>query len=436
MNWKEIYKSRLCTADEAVRNIRSGETVVLAHAVGEPPALTDALVANAERFENVEIRHMVSLGLGKYAAPGMEKHFRVNPMFAGANVRACLAEGRGDFTPAFFHEVPKLFRTGQLTLDVLMCQVSPPDEHGYCSLGTSVDYTLQALKSARLVLAQVNSNFPCTYGESFVHVSEIDHFVEADAPMFEIKPPTIGDVEKSIGEHCASLVEDGSTLQLGIGGIPDAVMLFLKDKKDLGIHSEMISDGTLELFESGVITNRKKSENVGKMTVAFLMGTEKLYRFAHKNPAVEVRPVDYVNHPIVVSRQHKIVSINSAIQIDLQGQVDAEAMGLRQFSGVGGQVDFIRGAAMSDGGKAIIAMPSVTIKKDGSIISKIVPFLDEGAPVTTSRNDIDYVVTEYGIAPLKGQSLRQRARHLINIAHPDKRAELVEEFEKRFSDKF
>ncbi|MDR1135803.1 MAG: 4-hydroxybutyrate CoA-transferase [Clostridiales Family XIII bacterium] len=432
MDWKEVYKSRLCTADEAVRNIKSGETVLLAHCVGEPPALTDALADNAERFENVEVRHMVSLGLGRHAAPGMEKHFRVNPMFASANVRACLAEGRGDFTPAFFHEVPKLIRTGQLTMDVLMCQVSPPDEHGYCNLGTSVDYTLQALKSARLVLAQVNENFPCTYGDGFVHVSEIDCFVEANTPMFELKPPAIGDVEKAIGEYCASLIEDGSTLQLGIGGIPDAVMLFLKNKKDLGIHSEMISDGTLELFESGVITNRLKSENKGKMTVAFLMGTNRLYSFAHKNPAVEVRPVDYVNHPIVISRQHKIVSINSAIQIDFQGQVNAEAMGLRQFSGVGGQVDFIRGASMSDGGKAIIAMPAVTVKKDGSIISKIVPFLDEGAPVTTSRNDIDYVVTEYGIAPLKGQSLRQRAKNLVNIAHPDKRPELMEEFEKRF----
>jgi 4-hydroxybutyrate CoA-transferase len=264
----------------------------------------------------------------------------------------------------------------------------------------------------------------------------LDHIVEASAPMFEIKPPYIGDVEKAIGEHCASLVEDGSTLQLGIGGIPDAVMLFLKDKKDLGIHSEMISDGTLELFESGVITNRKKSMNKHRMTVTFLMGTKKLYEFAHKNPAVEVRPVDYVNHPIIISQQYKMVSINAAIQVDFQGQVNAEAMGLRQFSGVGGQVDFIRGVAMSDGGKAIIAMPSVVVKKDGSMISKIVPFLDHGAPVTTSRNDIDYVVTEYGIAPMKGQSLRQRAKNLINIAHPDKKAELIEEFERRFTTKF
>ena len=247
MNWKDIYDSRLCTPDEAVRNIKSGDTIVLAHCAGEPPALTDALAANAERFENVEIRHMVSLGEGKYAQPGMEKHFRVNTMFASANVRTCLAECRGDFTPAFFHEVPKLFREKKLTLDVFMCQVSTPDEHGYCSMGTSVDYTLQALKSAKTVLAQVNEQFPRTYGDGFVHVSELDHIVEANSPMFEIQPPKIGDVERAIGEHCASLIEDGATLQLGIGGIPDAVMLFLNDKKELGIHSEMISDGTLAL---------------------------------------------------------------------------------------------------------------------------------------------------------------------------------------------
>jgi 4-hydroxybutyrate CoA-transferase len=436
LDWREIYKSRLSTADEAVRNIRSGDTVVLAHCVGEPPAITDALAANAERFENVEIRHMVSLGRGAYAAPGMERHFRVNPMFAGANVRDCLAEARGDFTPAFFHEVPKLFREGKLTIDVLACQVTPPDEHGYCSLGTSVDYTLQATKTARTVIAQVNSQFPRTYGDGFVHVSELDHIVEADTPLFEIQPPAIGDAERAIGEYCASLVEDGSTLQLGIGGIPDAVMLFLKGKKDLGIHSEMISDGTLALFESGVITNSRKSENRGRMTVTFLMGTRRLYDFAHENPAIEVRPVDYVNHPIVISRQYRMISINSAMQVDIQGQVNAEAIGLRQFSGVGGQVDFIRGVAMGEGGKAIIAMPSATVKKDGSMISKIVPLLDRGAPVTTSRNDIDYVVTEYGIAPLKGQSLRQRARNLIGIAHPDSRAGLADEFEKRFLEKF
>jgi 4-hydroxybutyrate CoA-transferase len=432
LDWKAIYKSKLCTAEEAVKNIRSGDTVVLAHCVGEPTVLVDAMTANFKQYENVEIKHMVSLGKGGYAQPGMEKHFRVNPMFASANVRTTISEGRGDFTPCFFHEVPKNFREGKLKVDVLLVMVTPPDDHGYCSLGTSVDYTLQALRTARTVIAQVNAQFPRTYGETSIHVSEFDHIVEASHPIVQLQPPKIGDVEEAIGRNCASLVEDGSTLQLGIGGIPDAVMLFLTDKRDLGIHSEMISDGTLALYEAGVINNSKKSENKGKMTVAFLMGTQKLYDFVHNNPCVEVRPVDYVNHPAVIMRQHKMVSINSCIQVDLQGQVVAECMGLTQFSGVGGQVDFVRGVSMGEGGKAIIAMPSVTIKKDGKKISKIVPFVDQGAAITTSRNDVDYIVTEYGIAHLKGKSLRERAKNLINIAHPDFKDELIAEFEKRF----
>ncbi len=436
MDWKEIYKSRLCTAEEAVRNIRSGDTVVLAHCVGEPPVIVEAMVANYKQYEDVEIKHMVSLGKGGYAQPGMEKHFRVNPMFASANVRTTISEGRGDFTPSFFHEVPKYFREGKLKIDVLLVMVTPPDAHGYCSLRTSVDYTLQGIKSARTVIAQVNDQFPRTYGEGVVHVSELDHIVEASHPIVQLQPPKIGEVEEAIGRNCSSLIEDGSTLQLGIGGIPDAVMLFLKDKRDLGIHSEMISDGTLALFEAGVINNSKKAFDKGKMTVTFLMGTQKLYDFANNNPAVELKPVDYVNHPAVIMKQYKMVSINSCIQVDLQGQVVAECMGLTQFSGVGGQVDFVRGVSMGDGGKAIIAMPSVTIKKDGTIISKIVPFVDQGAAITTSRNDVDYIVTEYGIAPMKGKSLRERAKNLINIAHPSVKDQLIEEYERRFHMEF
>ncbi len=436
MSWKEIYKSRLCTAEEAVKNIRSGDTVVLAHCVGEPPVVVDAMVANYKQYENVEIKHMVSLGKGGYAQLGMEKHFRVNPMFASANVRKTISEGRGDFTPCFFHEVPKNLRNGKLKIDVLLAMVTPPDEHGYCSLGTSVDYTLQAVKSARTVIVQVNDQFPRTYGESFVHISEFDHIVEASHPIVELQPPKIGEIEEAIGRNCATLVSDGSTLQLGIGGIPDAVMLFLKEKRDLGIHSEMISDGTLALYEAGVINNSKKSFNKGKMTVAFLMGTQKLYDFVNNNPCVEVRPVDYVNHPAEIMKQYKMVSINSCIQVDLQGQVVSECMGLTQFSGVGGQVDFVRGVSMGEDGKAIIAMPSVTVKKDGTMISKIVAFVDQGAAITTSRNDVDYIVTEYGIAPMKGKSLRERAKNLINIAHPDFKEELMAEYELRFHMEF
>ncbi|HOA42598.1 MAG TPA: acetyl-CoA hydrolase/transferase C-terminal domain-containing protein [Bacillota bacterium] len=436
MSWKDDYKRKLCTPEEAVKHIKSGDSVFLAHCVGEPPVLVEAMVNCAEEYgyENVEIKHMVSLGSGAYAQPGMEKHFRANPIFLSANIRRAVEEGRADFTPAFFHEVPKLIRDGKLKCDVAMAQVSPPDENGYCSLGTSVDYTWQAIKSARTVIVQVNDQMPRTFGD-MVHVDDFDHIVEASTPLFEIKPPKITEVEEKIGRYCASLIEDGSTLQLGIGGIPDAVMLFLDDKKDLGIHSEMISDGTMALYEKGVITGKYKNFDKEKMTVTFLMGTRKLYDFANENPAVELRTVDYTNHPAVIMKQHKMVSINSAIEVDLHGQVVAEAMGLRQFSGVGGQVDFVRGAAMSDDGKAIIAMPSVTTKRDGTVISKIVAFVEHGAPITTSRNDVDYVITEYGIAALKGKSLRERARNLINIAHPDFRDELAEEFERRFCEK-
>jgi 4-hydroxybutyrate CoA-transferase len=423
------------SAAEAVARIENGSHVVLAHCVGEPPALTRAMVENAGRYENVTIHHMVRLGPLDYATPGLEANFHLEPWFSAGNARAAISEGRGDFAPVFFHEVPILIRAGRLGCDVCLVSVSPPDANGYVSTGVSVDYTHQAVRTAKYVVAQVNPRMPRTLGESFLHVREFDAFVEAEAELFEVAPPKITDVERAIGEHCASLVENGSTLQLGIGAIPDAVMLFLKDKKDLGIHSEMIADGTLELYNSGVINNSMKSENKGKMTVTFLMGTRALYDFAHDNPAVEVRPVDYVNHPITVSRQYKMVCINSAMQVDLMGQVNAEAIGFNQFSGVGGQVDFVRGAAMADGGKSVIAMPSVTVKKDGTKISKITPFLDTGAPVTTSRCDVDFVVTEYGVAEIKGRSLRQRAKNLIRIAHEDSRGALKDEFEKRFREK-
>ncbi|WP_324825173.1 acetyl-CoA hydrolase/transferase family protein [Sinanaerobacter sp. ZZT-01] len=435
MGWQEQYKSRLCTAEEAVRHIEDGDAVVLAHCVGEPPVLVEAMVANAAQYKNVEVKHMVSLGNGGYAVPGMEEHFRADPLFVSPNTRNAIIEGRADFTPAFFHEVPLLLRQKKLRCDVVMAQVTPPDEDGYCSLGTSVDYTYQAIKSAKIVIVQVNDQFPRTYGEK-VHISEFDYIVEASTPVYESKPTQIGELEKAIGANCVSLIEDGSTLQLGIGGIPDAVIQLLGDRKNLGIHSEMISDGTLALYEKGVINGKFKKFDQGKMTVTFLMGSRKLYDFAHNNPEVEVRPVDYVNHPAVIMKQNKMVCINSAIQVDLMGQVAAESIGLKQFSGVGGQVDFIRGASMAEDGKSIIAMASYTKKKDGSIISKIAPFLDHGAAVTTSRNDIDYVVTECGIAELKGKSLRERARSLINISHESAKEELQAEFEKRFHEKF
>ena len=427
MNWKTYYETHLTTAEEAVTHIKSGDRVVVAHACGEPSYLLDAMVANASAYRDVELVHMVAMGKGDYCKPEYAENFRHNAIFVGGRSREAVADGRADFTPSFFFEVPRLFST-TMPVDVALVMVTPPDENGMCSLGVSVDYTQEAVKQAKLVIAQINPQMPWTGPNSLVSVKDLDVIVEHDAPLIELKPGKIGEIEKAIGEHCASLVPDGATLQLGIGAIPDAVLLFLKDKKDLGIHSEMFSDGVVELAEAGVITNAKKSLNPGKFVVAFLMGTKRLYDFVNHNPDVDMRPVDYVNHPFVVAQNDNLISINSCVQVDLMGQVASETVGSKQISGVGGQVDFVRGASAAKGGVSIIAMPSTVKGK----ISKIVPLLDEGAAVTTSRNDVDYIVTEYGVAHLKGETLRQRARNLIAIAHPDFRDELKAEFEKRF----
>ncbi len=432
-DWKEIYPKKFVTAPEAISHIQSGQKVVFTHACGESQCLTNELVAQADRLENVEIIHMVAMGKAPYCnEEGMEKHFRHNALFVGGSTRKALEEGRADFTPVFFHEVPKFFREGIIPMDVVLLQLSEPDEDGNCSFGISCDYTQPAAEAAKLVIAQINKNMPRTSGNS-INLKDIDYIVEKDEDLLELKPPKIGDTERKIGEYVASLIDDGATLQLGIGAIPDAVLSFLGDKKDLGIHSEMFSDGVVDLAEKGVITNAKKTIDTGKFVSCFLMGTKKLYDFVDNNPDVLIKPVDYTNDPFVVSKIENIVSINSALQVDLMGQANAEMIGSRQFSGVGGQVDFIRGAARAKGGKAIIAMPSTAAHGK---VSKICAYLDAGAAVTTSRNDIDYVVTEYGIASLKGKTLRQRAAALINIAHPDFRPSLIEEFEKRFHCKF
>ena len=427
MNWKEIYESRKMTAREAVSRIRSGNRVVIAHACGEPSYLVEAMVANAAAYRDVEIVHMVAMGQGEYCKPEYAENFRHNGIFLGGNTRAAIAEGRGDFTPSFFFEVPRLFDS-TLPVGVALVMVTPPDENGMCSLGVSVDYTMEAVKSAKTVIAQVNPQMPWTGPHSLVSVEDLDCIVEHEAPLIELQPPKISDVERAIGENCAALIPNGATLQLGIGAIPDAVLLFLKGKKDLGIHTEMFSDGVVELAEAGVITNAKKSLHPGKFVATFLMGTKRLYDFVDHNPDVELRPVDYVNNPFVIAQNDKLISINSCVQVDLMGQVASESIGAKQISGVGGQVDFVRGAAASKGGVSIMAMPSTVKGK----ISKIVPLLDEGAAVTTSRNDVDYVVTEYGIAHLKGRTLRERAHALIEIAHPDFREDLKREFEQRF----
>jgi len=432
MDWKETYKERLCTAAEAVRHISDGQRVSIGHAVGEPSHIVDAMVANHEAYKDVEITHMLPMGKSEYAQPGMEEHFRHNSLFVGGTTRNTIKDGHGDVTPCYFSQIPNLWgRT--MPLDVAIVHVSSPDEHGFCSLGVSVDYSKHAVKQAKLVIAQVNKYMPRTMGDSFLHISQFDYIVEHDAPLIELPPPKITDIEKAIGEHCAGLVHDGDCLQLGIGAIPDAITLFLKDKKNLGIHSEMFSDSVVQLVEEGVINNSCKNFHSGKMLATFLMGTKRLYEFVHDNPMVEMYPATYTNDPVVAGKNDNLVSINSCVQVDLLGQVCSESVGPTQISAVGGQVDFVRTAAMSKGGRSIIAMPSTAAK---GTISKIVPTLDEGAVVTTNRYDVEYIVTEYGIANLKYRTVRDRARMLIGIAHPKFRDELIESFEKRFHAKF
>ena len=438
MDWESIYNSRICTAKDAVNCIKPGDRVVFAHAVAEPPVLVDAMVKNAAAYRNVEISHMVTLGKGEYSKPEYKDNFTFNAWFASAPTRESIALGHGDFIPVFFHEIPKYIRKGIFSIDVFMVMVSPPDANGYCCTGVSSDYTIQVAKSAKTVLAEVNGEVPTVFGDAYIHVSEIDKFVLSSHPLPEIGLPKISAVEKAIGENCAALIEDGATLQLGIGAIPDAVLASLKDKKDLGIHSEMISDGVVDLYEAGVINGSKKALHKDKIIISFLMGTKRLYDFAHLNPAILLMTVDYVNNPVVIAQNSKLVSINSCLSVDFMGQVVSDSIGIKQYSAAGGQVDFVRGAAMSlDGlGKAIIAMPSAAGTKDGAMVSRITPYIDTGAAVTTSRNDVDYIVTEYGIAELKGKTLKARARNLIAVAHPSFREGLKEEFEKRFNVKF
>lgn len=429
MDWKTAYQEKLTSAEAAVKHIKSGNRVVTGHACSEPMELVKAMVNNKDAYKDVEIVHMVAMGKGEYTKPEMEGHFIHNALFVGGSTRVAVNESRADYTPCFFTEIPRLFKDNYLPVDVALIQLSKPDEHGYCSFGLSCDYTKPATECAKLVIAEVNAQMPRTMGDSFIHISEIDHIVETDYPIVELQPPQIGEVERAIGENCAKLVNDGSTLQLGIGAIPDAVLLFLKDKKDLGIHSEMFSDGVVELVESGVINNSKKTLHPGKMVVTFLMGTKRLYDFVHNNPTVAMYPVDYVNNPCVIMKNDNMVSINSCIQVDMMGQVVSDSIGLRQFSGVGGQVDYVRGVSMAKNGISIIAMPSTASKGK---VSRIVPLIDSGSAVTTSRNDVHYIVTEFGIAELRGKTLRERGRALIAIAHPDFRQMLIQEWESRF----
>jgi len=435
MNFRKMYKERLTTAEEAVKLIKSGDNVIFANAVAEPSVLVDAMVANKKNYKDVTISHCVSIGKGEYALPENKEHFNLRCWFAGVSTREAINQGYGDFVPMFLHQIPLNIRKGIIDVDVLMVMVSPPDENGYCSTGVSSDYTMEAARQAKVILVEVNDQMPYVCGDTLIHISEIDKLIETSYQLPEIKCPVIGAVEATIGKHCASLIEDGSTLQIGIGAVPDAVVAQLKDKKNLGIHSEMISSGILDLYKTGAIDGSEKGIDKGKLVGSFIMGNKNLYDFVNHNPDVLLKPADYVNHPMVIAQNTKMVSINACLQVDFLGQVVSDTIGTNQFSGVGGQVDFVRGVAMSlDGlGKAIIAIASTTTLKNGKMISKIVPYIDHGAAVTTSRHDVDYIVTEYGIAEMKGKSLKERARALINIAHPNFRNELTKEYEKRFN---
>lgn len=423
-DWKYEYLKKVTSKEKAISQIKSEDTVVFGHAAGEPTTLVDELVRQKERLRNVKIIHMVPLGECKYCLPEMKDNFRHISLFAGAGTRKAIREERADYTPVFFSEIPRLFRDNIIPVDVALIQLSLPNEQGDMSFGVSIDYTLQASKSAKLVIAEVNKQMPRTMGSS-IHFSDVDLIVETDRPLSELTPPMVTEIEEKIGKNIASLVPNNANLQLGIGGIPDAALKFMMNKKDLGIHSEMFSDGVVELYEKGIITNKYNNLNPGKFTATFLMGTKKLYQFVDNNPNVEMYPVDYTNNVMYAGKVDKLISINSALQIDLFGQVCADTLGYQQFSGVGGQVDFVRASSLSRGGKSIIALPSTN--KAGTI-SRIVGKLYDGSCVTTSRNDVHYIVTEYGIADLRGKTIRERAKKLIEIAHPNFHEQLQKTF--------
>lgn len=423
-NWSQRYASMVVTAEEAAARIRPGQRVFIGTGCGEPLALVEALTARARDLPDTEIIHLLTMGDAPYAHRELTQFFRVNSFFIAENVRSLIQEGLGDYTPIFLSDIPRLFHSGQLPLDVAMIQVSPPDAQGLCSLGISVDIVKSAAENAALVLAQVNPNMPRVHGDSFLHVFDLDLLVSVDAPLLEVQYVDNTPQALQIADYIAPLIEDGSTLELGIGTIPQALLRFLHDKKDLGIHTEMLTDGIVELIECGAVNGSRKTLDQGRVVSSFCMGTRRLYDYLDDNPVFCLRPTEYVNDPFVISRQEKMVAINSALEIDLTGQVCADSIGPMFFSGVGGQVDFNRGAARSHGGIAIIALPSVT--SDGAT-SRVVTHLSEGAGVVTTRAEVHFVVTEYGVAYLHGKSVQERTMALISIAHPDYRITLMRE---------
>ena len=417
------------SAEKAVSVIKSGDRVFIHSVAAAPRTLIEAMTGRASELRNVEIVHLHTEGPAPYARREYSSSFFTNSLFVGPNMREAVREGLADYVPVFLSEVPALFRKGIMPLDVALVQVSTPDRHGFCSLGISVEVSRAAVQSAKYVIAQVNHQMPRTHGDGLIHIKDLDAMVEVDEPLPEHRPANLGPIEQAIGHYCAGLIEDGATMQTGIGAIPDAVLSSLKNHRRLGVHTEMFSDGLIDLVERGVVTGEEKRTHPGKIVAGFVMGTRRLYDFVDDNPMVVLNDIAYVNDTAVIRRNPKVVAVNSAIEIDLTGQVCADSIGTRQYSGVGGQMDFIRGASLSEGGKPIIALPSTTSRGE----SRLVPFLKQGAGVVTTRAHVHYVVTEYGVADLYGKNLRQRAAALISIAHPDHRAWLEEAAYQRFN---
>jgi 4-hydroxybutyrate CoA-transferase len=414
MYWQEDYRRKCMSADAAVRLIQSGDQLFTSGNVATPRLLFRALVARAHELERVQLIHLLLMG-DDFAAPELDAHFRHNALFVGPGDRQAVNSGKADYTPIFLSEIPNLFAARHLRPDVALLQVSPPDEHGFMSLGVEVLASHAAAEAAQTVIVQVNEQMPRILGDAFLHVSHVDAVVECSEPLPEFPCGTFGDVEQRIGTHIAGLISDGATLQLGIGTIPDAVLTSLTGKRDLGIHTEVISDGVMHAMEAGTITGEKKTLHHGKAIATLVLGSHSLYRYVHNNPAFELHPSSYTNDPFVIAQNDNLIAINSALEVDLTGQVCADSIGPSIYSGFGGQLDFIRGAARSRGGKPIIALPATA---QGGALSRIVPVLKPGAGVVTTRGDVHYVVTEFGVAQLYGRALRHRARALIDIAHP------------------
>ncbi|MGD2156642.1 MAG: acetyl-CoA hydrolase/transferase C-terminal domain-containing protein [Anaerolineales bacterium] len=429
MSWVELYKNKVVSAQQAVEAVQSGNRLFLTGNCSVPQKTLNALVDRASELKDVEICHALTVGPADYVKPEMESHLRVNTMFISQNIRNAVQEGRADFTPVLLSEFTLLFKEGFLPLDIALIHLSPPDEHGFCSFGVEVGLSKTPAESARVIIAEVNEQMPRTLGDSFIHVNKLDYIVPVNYPLPELPMgENIKDkVVENIAQHIADLIPDGATMQLGIGAIPDAVLKYLFNKRDLGIHTELFSDGVIELVESGILTSTHKTLHPGKIIAGFILGTKRLYDWIHDNPLIELHRTEYVNDPFVIQQNERMVAINSAIEIDLTGQVCADSIGPKLYSGVGGQLDFIYGASRSKGGVPIIALPS-TAKNDQ--FSRIVPMLKPGAGVVTTRNHIRFVVTEYGIADLYGKSIRQRAEALIMIAHPNFRADLRKEARK------